>query len=104
MGKSIDEKPPEWSPLKPLALVPGSEPCGGVYVYIGQDVKPGDKGSNVLVYHWHTPTSDEPRWQASRCTNHDVIAVDPLHLEASLGCEDGCSNHGWIRDGRWTNA
>lgn len=100
MGKPRSEPPTEWSPFT-LQHVEGSE---DIYVHVGADVKPGDKGSEVLIYHWHTPSEGAHRWAASYCGLHDVVSVEPLHLERSLACENGCPSHGWIRDGRWTNA
>lgn len=38
-----------------------------------------------------------------RHTGHQLISLDPLHVEASLGCRS-CPCHGWIRDGRWVDA
>lgn len=34
---------------------------------------------------------------------HEVLSRDPLHIEASILCED-CGTHGWVRDGRWVTA
>lgn len=34
---------------------------------------------------------------------HEVLSTDPLHIEASILCED-CGTHGWVRDGRWVSA
>lgn len=88
---------------------------------------------DLLYWHWHQPTTchhcgsppdpdgdhscpcptpDDtcidhqrafPRWQSSGLGNHTLHSLEPLHLEASLGCYDGCPVHGWIRDGRWVN-
>lgn len=104
MSHPREDPPTAWSPLQPLLDV-----GGGVYVYVGPDQQVGQKAEHVIVYHWHMPTTggagaNRPRWQATRCGLHDVIALEPLHLEASLACEDGCPAHGWIRDGRWTDA
>lgn len=98
MSHPRSEPPTDWSPLSLVHV--GAD----IYVHVGADVQAGAKGGNVLVYHWHAPPSLEPRWQCSRCALHDVISVDPLHLEPSLACEDGCPSHGWIRDGRWVSA
>lgn len=35
---------------------------------------------------------------------HTLVAADPLHLEASLYWPSCCGMHGFIRDGRWTDA
>lgn len=94
-----EQTPDSWCPG--FVHVPGSD---DIWVMVGDDVKPGDKGADVWIYHWHTPSNAAPRWQAAGCGLHDVISVEPLHLEASLACENGCPSRGRIRDGRWTNA
>lgn len=43
-------------------------------------------------------------WHPTGVGAHDLIAVDPLHIEASVYWPDCCGMHGWIRDGRWTDA
>jgi len=40
---------------------------------------------------------------AGRCSNHQIVSLDPLHLEPSLIMPD-CHAHGFIRDGRWQAA
>lgn len=37
-------------------------------------------------------------------THHQLIAKEPLHIEASVACPGGCGDHGWIRDGKWIDA
>jgi hypothetical protein len=34
---------------------------------------------------------------------HELVSAEPLHVEPSLGCR-GCPSHGWIREGRWSEA
>lgn len=102
MSKPFSEPPPEWSPLQPLQHVGGA-----TYIYLGEGVTPGGTGAEVIVYHWHTPTTEglEHRWLASYCGNHTVVSVEPLTMTASLACGDGgCQWHGWITDGRWVDA
>lgn len=98
MSHDRSAPPPEWSPLDLIHV--GAD----LYVHVGTDVVVGGKGDNVLVYHWHTPAVGPARWLCSRCSLHDVVSLDPLHLEASLACEDGCASHGWIRGGQWVPA
>lgn len=43
-------------------------------------------------------------WQATGVGAHDLISVDPLHIEASVYWPSCCGIHGYIRDGKWTNA
>lgn len=46
-----------------------------------------------------TPVSQHFLEQQS---GHQLIAIEPLHLEASLGCRGkGCTSHGWVRGGVW---
>jgi hypothetical protein len=103
MGNPRSKPPTEWeNGLDGIAHVPGSE---DIYVLVGKDVEVGGTAENVLIWHWHRPTNgDAHRWSAARCSLHQVLSVDPLHLEPSLACENGCSSHGWIRDGHWTDA
>lgn len=101
-GQPREKPPTEWdNHVSGIEHVPGSE---DIYVRVPDGVKAGDKGTDVWIWHWHTPTEGAHRWALSACGLHDVVAVDPLHLEPSLACTDGCPSHGWIRDGRWTQA
>lgn len=34
---------------------------------------------------------------------HEVLSTSPLHIEASILCED-CGLHGFVREGRWVSA
>lgn len=99
MTRPQDDPPTNWSPLQPLLDV-----GGGVYVYLPESVKDGDRGNEVIVYHWHTPKDDEPRWQAAYLGLHTIVSTKPLTIEASLACDEGCPNHGWITNGSWRNA
>lgn len=92
------EPPTEWSPLSLIDV------GGGVYVHVPVETTVGDKGTNVLVYHWHEPSLGHPRWQLTACGLHDVESADPLTLSPSLACDEGCPNHGWIKNGSWSNA
>lgn len=96
MTRPKDDPPTNWSPIQPLLDV-----GGGIYVHVGADQEEGAKAEHVLVYHWHTPDNDEPRWELARCGLHTVVQLEPLTLVASLACENGCPNHGFITDGSW---
>lgn len=75
-----------------------AQPVGGdVYWMPSPDE---DAGNHPTVWHWCTTSQ---RWQARGTRNHDVLSLDPLHLEPSLlwNC---CGKHGWIRNGEWTPA
>ncbi|MGV8973627.1 MAG: hypothetical protein ACOH10_15010 [Rhodoglobus sp.] len=43
-------------------------------------------------------------WSPGGVGAHDLISTDPLHLEPSVYWPDCCGMHGWVRDGRWTDA
>ena len=73
-------------------------------------------GLNLLVWHWcdysvwrADPTKNpayipESQWVPSGCGAHDLVAVEPLHLEPSVYWPDCCGLHGWIRNGQWVPA
>lgn len=48
--------------------------------------------------HW---TSLYVGWKPGGVGLHDLISVDPLHIEASVYWPSCCGMHGWIRDGKW---
>lgn len=43
-------------------------------------------------------------WTLAGVGAHTLVSSQPLHLEASVYWPDCCGKHGWIRDGRWTDA
>ena len=43
-------------------------------------------------------------WGPTGVAAHDLISVDPLHIEASVYWPACCGLHGWIRDGKWIDA
>lgn len=51
-------------------------------------------------WHW---CSTYNRWRGAGTNGHDLVEREPLHLEPSLlwPC---CNVHGWVRDGKWTDA
>lgn len=99
-----EQSPDTWPDWSGVEEVPGSN--GEIYrAIVDTGLEVGEKASNLWIIHWHTPTAPlEPRWQISGCGLHTVHSIEPLHVEPSLACEDGCPSHGWIRDGRWTDA
>lgn len=73
--------------------------------------------NDLLVWHdcdknlWRAdPEKDQSKiddylgWHPSGVGLHDLISVDPLHIEASVYWPVCCGMHGWIRDGAWVNA
>lgn len=51
--------------------------------------------------HW---TLEHKGWNPTGVAKHDLISVDPLHIEASVYWPACCGLHGWIRDGKWIDA
>lgn len=51
-----------------------------------------------------SPHSRNPGWTVTGVQAHDLINLDPLHLEASIYWPTCCGLHGWIRDGKWIDA
>lgn len=98
MGKPFEEKPDTWADWGGKVQHVGGDIY---YSVIGDGIEQGDKASNIWVWHWHTPTSGEARWQLSACGLHTVQQVEPLTLSPSLACEDGCPSHGYIENGVW---
>lgn len=43
-------------------------------------------------------------WKPTGVGKHDLISIDPLHIEASVYWPGCCGMHGWIRDGVWIDA
>lgn len=79
--------------------------------------RPGADGVvKPLIWHWcdrsvaKTRDSDrlpewyEPQWVAGGTMAHDLVAVEPLHIEPSFLMPACCGIHGFIRNGRWVSA
>jgi hypothetical protein len=98
MGKPFEEKPDTWVDWAGKVFHAGDDIY---YSIIGDGIKVGDKAHNVWVWHWHRPTKGVERWALSACGLHDVRQVEPLTLDPSLACEDGCPSHGYIKNGSW---
>lgn len=60
-----------------------------------------DLNLNPVPIHW---THRYKGWQPTGVAAHDLISVDPLHIEASVYWPACCGMHGWIRDGKWIDA
>jgi hypothetical protein len=74
-------------------------PSGALIRFGGGDADPGYDHDDACVggISW----CDEcrgPTW--------DLVSLDPLHVEPSIEtrCHSHPTAHGWIRDGRWTDA
>lgn len=52
----------------------------------------------------HDLIPDYVGWHPAGVGKHDLISVDPLHIEASVYWPNCCGMHGFIRDGRWVSA
>lgn len=99
MTKPYEEKPDEWAQWGDHEIKDAGDDI--YYTIIAEGVEVGGKATNVWVWHWHTPTGVEPRWQISGCGLHTVEQVEPLTLSPSLACEGGCPSHGFLQNGRW---
>ncbi len=77
----------------------GATNAGGD-VYFRVDPAAADVLELALVWHWCPPLR---LWRAARVSAHELVSVQPLHLEPSLlwNC---CGKHGWIRGGGWVDA
>lgn len=75
-------------------------------VFINMDFFGGENSINrMIVWHFHRPTNGDPdHWTGRSLGNHTLVSTDPLHLEPSLGCEDGCAFHCWIHNGKYEQA
>lgn len=62
------------------------------------------------LYEVHQPVGPDARkhgigWiDVTSGQKHRIVSRDPLTIEASIGCAQGCQFHGFIRDGRWVAA
>lgn len=96
---------PEWTRLGPL-----------VAYQFDPDNWPHLGHGGLVVWHWcehrlwagRAGYDEDPAgyrfWAPAGVGAHDLISVDPLHLEASVYWPDCCGLHGFIRDGRWADA
>lgn len=102
-GRPQSEPPDTWTEHPLLDRI--RDVGGGVFYAVIEDgIEDGGKATNVWVWHWHTPTRGAHRWALAGCGYHTVLSVEPLTLDPSLACEDGCPSHGWIRNGVWVSA
>lgn len=67
----------------------------------------------LLVWHDCDHSLDEARrnspaypegWKMTGVNAHDLIAAEPLHIEASVYWPGCCGLHGFIRNGEWVGA
>jgi hypothetical protein len=91
MSQAVDKPPSEWA---------GATDAGGGTYY-----RTGAVQADVIVWHWclEPKQGERPRWLGQRVPLHTLVSLDPLHLEPSLACADGCPWHGFLRDGKWTS-
>lgn len=89
--ESKDHPPSEWA---------GATAAGGDVYYLT-----GETQADIIVWHWCTQPEDSerPRWLGQGVGLHTLVAMEPLHLEASLMCAEKppCPWHGWLRAGAW---
>lgn len=99
-GKPQSEPPNTWTEHPFYGTI--KDAGGGLYyAIVDSGVEVNGKGTNVWVWHWHKPTKGAHRWALSGCGLHDIKQVEPLTLDPSLACEDGCPSHGYLIDGVW---
>jgi hypothetical protein len=75
---------------------------------------PGEPHTIHCLWVWHDcqqilgPDTVAPGlrkgWSATGVGLHDLIAVEPLHIEASVYWPACCGMHGFIRNGSWRPA
>ncbi len=98
-----DVIPPDWTRVGPLVA----------YRF---DPSSGTGHGGLLVYHWcehrlwagRAGYDADPAfyrfWAPAGVGAHELVSVDPLHLEPSVYWPDCCGLHGFIRAGRWVDA
>jgi hypothetical protein len=67
------------------------------YGWPGENLVADPKDPNPWFWHW---CSHQGRWMAQATPNHQLVSIEPLHLEPSLlwPC---CGTHGFVRNGEW---
>ncbi|HEV8653091.1 MAG TPA: hypothetical protein VG276_27795 [Actinomycetes bacterium] len=58
---------------------------------------------------WHDCTTEPKGWSwlgqwGDRRSGHQIVDTDPVHIEPSILCPQGCGDHGFVREGRWVPA
>jgi hypothetical protein len=101
MSRPHDDPPSAWASATSVGY--------DVYWRYDPDLGPAGGVESIITWHWCTRQPPDPddvgdgRWAAAHVGKHTLVNADPLHLEPSLlwPC---CGKHGFIREGRWTNA
>ena len=99
-GHHLENPPSEWAGV-------GARPLGGD-VYWWYDPAAESVLRSILVWHWcprwpQISEAPDGKWIAANVAAHDLVSIDPLHLDPSLLWEC-CGKHGWVRAGAWSDA
>jgi hypothetical protein len=100
-GNRRSDPPSQWEGVE-------ATPLGGDVYWI-YDQAAADVLRSILTWHWCTRRPCDPddveggRWACVNVAGHDLISIEPLHLEPSLLWEC-CGKHGWVRAGAWVDA
>lgn len=97
------------SDLPPYGAVLEEFVAGATPIGEGHRVRPllGADGEQVGIHEYHR--RPDGWWcgggvlWAGEGARHQLVGLDPLHVEPSLLC-GVCGSHGWIRDGVWVDA
>ena len=63
-----------------------------------------DDGIMMIAHVCVNKGNTQPRWMWQSASRHQLISLDPLHLEPSIGWMECCGRHGFIRNGQWEPA
>ena len=63
-----------------------------------------DDGIMMIAHVCVNKGNTQPRWMWQSASRHQLISLDPLHLEPSIGWMECCGRHGFIRNGEWEPA
>lgn len=99
----------------PTELPKGAVQVGPKVAYTWREGQPKEI-ENLTIWHW----CDHNLWAANPSSNpdylpyegwvptgvgaHDLMAVEPLHLEPSIYWPGCCGRHGFLRGDVWTDA
>jgi hypothetical protein len=101
MKTSRDTPPSDWPGLEMVDLTRLTDDI--YYGWLAEETNP-------TFWHWCAALADVPeehtvtgQWVAAGTAAHTLVSREPLHLEPSLLWQC-CGLHGFVRDGRWTDA
>lgn len=82
---------------------------------MGSGVTGGTIGLGVIGYDFWWESNGDALWRHPACRgwnridltsgeHHKLVSQDPITIEGSLFCPQGCGTRGFIRDGKWVSA